>query len=68
MEKRTPHCKLFVVHALVKAGKVRVTRSAMVGASELGFELEGMLDAVSALVPLMSTQIPPLMATSNSST
>ena len=46
MEKRTPHCKLFVVHALVKAGKVRVTRSAMVGASELGFELEGMLDVV----------------------
>ena len=51
MEKRTHHCKLFVVHALVKAGKVRVTRSAMVGASELGFELEGMLDVVSALVP-----------------
>ena len=33
MEKRTPHYKLFVVHALVKAGKVRVSHSAMVGAS-----------------------------------
>ncbi len=51
MEKSTPHSKLAVVQALVKAEKVRVTRSAMVGASELGFDLAGMLDVVSALLP-----------------
>jgi motility quorum-sensing regulator / GCU-specific mRNA interferase toxin len=51
MEKNTPHYKLVVVHALVQAGKVRVTRSAMAGASELGFELADMLEVVSALVP-----------------
>jgi len=51
MEKHTPHCKLVEVHALVKDGKVRVTRSAIVGASELGFELADMLEVVSALVP-----------------
>jgi motility quorum-sensing regulator/GCU-specific mRNA interferase toxin len=27
MEKRTPHCKLGVVKALVKAGKVRTTHA-----------------------------------------
>lgn len=52
MEKRSPHCKLTVVHALVKEGKVRVTRSAMVGASKLGFDLKGMLDTVIALTPV----------------
>jgi len=51
MEKHTPHCKLVEVLALVKDGKVRVTRSAIVGASELGFELADMLEVVSALVP-----------------
>ncbi len=51
MEKRTPHCKLSVVQGLVKAGKVRVTRSAMVGASELGFELADMLAVVTLLTP-----------------
>lgn len=49
MEKRTPHCKLTVVKALVKAGKVRTTHSARVGANELGFELSDMLDVVMAL-------------------
>ena len=51
MEKQTPHCKLVVVHELVKAGKVRVTRSAMIGASDLGFGLAEMLKVVSGLVP-----------------
>ena len=51
MEKQTPHCKLVIVHELVKAGRVRVTRSAMHGASELGFGLAEMLEVVSGLVP-----------------
>lgn len=29
MEKRTPHCRLTVVQALVAAGKVRMTLSAV---------------------------------------
>jgi motility quorum-sensing regulator/GCU-specific mRNA interferase toxin len=51
MEKPTPHCKLTVVKACVEAGKVRVTRSARLGATALGLELSGMLDVVMALAP-----------------
>ncbi|MEO5370972.1 MAG: type II toxin-antitoxin system MqsR family toxin [Magnetococcus sp. DMHC-1] len=51
MEKRTPHCKLNVVKALVEAGKVRTTYAARAGASELGFEFSDMLDVVNALTP-----------------
>ena len=51
MEKRTPHCKLAIVKALVEAGKVRTTHAARVGASELGLEFSGMLDVVIALIP-----------------
>ena len=51
MEKRTPHCKLTVVKALVEAGKVRTTHVARVGANELGFALSDMLDVVMALTP-----------------
>ncbi|PKO42083.1 MAG: mRNA interferase MqsR [Betaproteobacteria bacterium HGW-Betaproteobacteria-3] len=49
MEKRTPHCKLAVVKALVGAGKVRTTHAARVGANELGLALSEMLDVVIAL-------------------
>ena len=51
MEKRTSHCKLTVVKALVEAGKVRTTHAARVGANELGFALSDMLDVVMALTP-----------------
>jgi len=51
MEKRSPHCKLTVVKALVEAGKVRTTHVARVGANELEFALSGMLDVVMALTP-----------------
>ena len=51
MEKRTPHCKLAVVKALVEAGKVRTTHAARVGANELGLALSNMLDVVMALTP-----------------
>lgn len=51
MEKRTPHCKLEAVQALVTAGKVRVTRSARETASRLGFTFPEMLDVLMALTP-----------------
>jgi motility quorum-sensing regulator/GCU-specific mRNA interferase toxin len=42
-EKSAPHCKLPVVKALVRAGKVRATGSAYQGALELGInDLNGM--------------------------
>lgn len=49
MEKRTPHCKLTTVKALVAAGKVRTTSAARVGAVELGLGVSDMLDIVLAL-------------------
>jgi motility quorum-sensing regulator/GCU-specific mRNA interferase toxin len=49
MEKRNPHCELSVVKAFVHAGKVRTTQSARVGANELGFDFQGMLDVVLSL-------------------
>lgn len=49
MEKRTPHCKLLVVRALIKAGKVRTTNAARIGATALGFDYSGMLAVVTAL-------------------
>ena len=51
MEKRTPHCKLITVKALVEAGKVRTTHAARAGASELGLEFSGMLAVLIALTP-----------------
>jgi motility quorum-sensing regulator / GCU-specific mRNA interferase toxin len=51
MEKRTPHCKLSVVKALVAAGKVRTTQAARTGASELGMGFSDMLSVVTALTP-----------------
>jgi hypothetical protein len=51
VEKRTPHCKLIVVKALVEAGKVRTTNAARVGANELGLGLSDMLAVVMALTP-----------------
>ena len=51
MEKRTPHCKLAIVKALVEAGKVRTTHAARAGANELGFEFSDMLAVVMALTP-----------------
>ncbi len=51
MEKRTPHCKRALVKALVEVGIVRATRSARLGATELGLELPDMLAVVMALTP-----------------
>ena len=49
MEKSSPHCKLSVVKAMVEAGKVRTTFSALTGAEILGFDLDGMIGVVMAL-------------------
>lgn len=51
MEKRTPHCKLPLVKALIEAGKVRATFSALAGGAALGVDFDGMLDIVMALTP-----------------
>jgi motility quorum-sensing regulator/GCU-specific mRNA interferase toxin len=51
MEKRTPHCKLSAVKALVEAGKVRSTMSALAGGAALGFDFEGIVGVVMALTP-----------------
>jgi len=49
MEKRTPHCKLPVIKALIQAGKVRTTHAARTGANALGFDYAGMLAVVTGL-------------------
>ena len=51
MEKRTPHCKLAVVRALIAAGKVRITVSALKGGAALGFGFEEIVGVVAALTP-----------------
>lgn len=51
MEKKTPHCKLSVVKALLEDGKVRATHSARLGGSALGLELSDMLNVVKELTP-----------------
>jgi len=50
MEKRTPHCSLSVVKALVETGQVRATASAFNGARDLGInDLAGMCDVIMTL-------------------
>jgi motility quorum-sensing regulator/GCU-specific mRNA interferase toxin len=51
MEKSVPHCRLSAVFALVEAGKVRSTMSALSGAAALGFDFDEMMQVVRALVP-----------------
>ena len=49
MEKLTPHCKLSVVKAMIRAGKVRITLSALTGGAGLGFDAEGIIGVIMAL-------------------
>jgi motility quorum-sensing regulator/GCU-specific mRNA interferase toxin len=51
MEKRTPHCKLAVVRAMVAEGQVRATGSALAGGAALGFTFEEIVGVVVALTP-----------------
>ena len=49
MEKRTRHCKLSVVKALIQDGKLRITLSALAGGAALGFDADGIIGVVTAL-------------------
>lgn len=49
MEKRTPHCKLHIVKDLIKAGKVRITMSALAGAAHLGLDFNEVIGVAMAL-------------------
>lgn len=49
MEKGTPHCKLSVVKAMLKDGKIRTTKAAREGGTALGFDFDGMIAIVMAL-------------------
>ena len=49
MEKSTPHNKLSVIRALIEAGKVRSTMSALTGGAALGFDFSGIVGVVMAL-------------------
>lgn len=51
MEKRTPHCKLSAVHALIEQGRVRATVSALSGGAALGFDFAAIVRVVAALSP-----------------
>lgn len=51
MEKRTPHRRLAVVHALLSAGRVHATRTALEGAAELGLGYDDILDTILDLSP-----------------
>ena len=49
MEKGTSHCKLSVVKALIEAGKVRATYSALEGGAVLGFDFQTIVGVVRSL-------------------
>lgn len=52
MEKNTPHCKLNVVKALIAAGRVKATLSALQGALDLDIpDLNGMCELILSLTP-----------------
>jgi motility quorum-sensing regulator/GCU-specific mRNA interferase toxin len=51
MEKRSPHCKLPTVKAMIAAGKVRASFSALMGGAALGFDFAGIVEVVLALKP-----------------
>ncbi len=49
MEKCTPHYKLPVIKAMIKAQKVRATLSAITSGAALGLDVEGIIGVVMAL-------------------
>jgi motility quorum-sensing regulator/GCU-specific mRNA interferase toxin len=51
MEKRSPHCQLSVIKALIGEGKVRSTFSALAGGAALGFDFQGIVAVILALTP-----------------
>ncbi|EQD61560.1 hypothetical protein B1A_06312 [mine drainage metagenome] len=51
MEKSTPHCKLQHAKALIEAGRVRMTQSAVIGGRVLGLDEDGIVAILLALTP-----------------
>jgi motility quorum-sensing regulator/GCU-specific mRNA interferase toxin len=51
MEKSKPSCSLSVVNALIEAGKVRSTMSALAGGAALGFDFDGIVSVIKAMTP-----------------
>lgn len=51
MEKSTPHCKLQHAKALIEAGHVRMTQSAVIGGRVLGLDEDGIVAILLALTP-----------------
>ncbi|TYG35112.1 type II toxin-antitoxin system MqsR family toxin [Lonepinella koalarum] len=51
MEKRTPHCKLEKVKALIAEGKYTQTQSALIGAAQMGIDHRTMIEIVNNLTP-----------------
>ena len=49
MEKPAPHCKLSTVKAMLKAGRVRATFSALSGGAALGLDFAGIVEVVATL-------------------
>lgn len=49
MEKRTPHCPLAIVKNLADQGKVTQSYAAMLGATKLGFDLQGVIEILLSL-------------------
>lgn len=49
MEKRTPHCSLERVRALIAVGRVSPTGNALRGAQTLGMDYFGMLEVIMSL-------------------
>lgn len=49
MEKRTPHCPLERIRALLSAGRVNPTTASLRGAQALGVEFADMLQVIAGL-------------------
>lgn len=49
MEKGKPHCSLPAIKAMIAAGKVRSTMSALAGGAALGFDFAGIVEVVASL-------------------
>lgn len=52
MEKRTPHTRLYIVKAMVRAGLTAITHSALIGAAQMGIcSRQEIFEIVLALEP-----------------
>ncbi|MDI7066197.1 type II toxin-antitoxin system MqsR family toxin, partial [Klebsiella pneumoniae] len=49
MEKSTPHCKLAEVQSLARAGNIRITKSAVIGAAALGLGPAAIIETLLSL-------------------